>query len=65
MEIKDHNIESCGSSNQQHSEADTDEVDGDDEEDERASDKMDVSHATNDATDVKPPKIKRVNYIEL
>lgn len=56
-------MESCSSSNQQHSEAETDEIEGDDEDDEPVlAEKMDVSHAA-DASDVKPPKMKRVIYL--
>lgn len=59
LETKDQLVESSSSSNQPHSEADTDEVEGDDEDEERAtSEKMDiVSHTTND---VKLPKTKKV-----
>ena len=55
MEIKDQNIESCCSS--QHSE--TDEVDGDDEDEELSSNKTNVNRVT-ETNDGKPPKIKMV-----
>ena len=60
METKDQHIESSSNSNQQHSEVDTDEVEGDEEDEERAlSEKMDVS-----PEDVKAPiKIKRVKFL--
>lgn len=63
LETKDQLVESSSSSNQPHSEADTDEVEGDDEDEERAtSEKMDiVSHTTND---VKLPKTKKKARVE-
>ncbi|XP_059351099.1 PC4 and SFRS1-interacting protein-like isoform X1 [Daphnia carinata] len=63
LETKDQLIESSSSSNQPHSEAETDEVEGDDEDEERAtSEKMDVvSHTTND---VKLPKTKKKARVE-
>lgn len=62
METKDQLIES--SSSQPHSEADTEEVEGDDEGEERApSEKADtVSHTTND---VKIPKTKKVFIVPI
>ena len=56
-DIKDQNIESCGSS--KHSEPETDEVDGDDEDEDLASEKTNANHVT-ETIDVKPPKIKKV-----
>jgi hypothetical protein len=55
METKDQHVESSSNSTQQHSEADTDDVELEEVKEERApSEKMDVSHTT------EAPKLKRV-----
>lgn len=60
METKDQHVESSSNSTQQHSEVDTDDVELEEVEEERApSEKMDVSHTT------EAPKIKRVFLIDV
>ncbi|XP_046439844.1 PC4 and SFRS1-interacting protein-like isoform X3 [Daphnia pulex] len=63
VETKDQHTESSNNSNQQHSEVDTDEVEGDDEDEERApSEKMEVNHITEEVK--APPKIKKRSRVE-
>jgi hypothetical protein len=59
METKDQHVESSSNSTQQHSEADTDDVELEVKEERAPSEKMDVSHTT------EVPKLKRVFLIDV